>query len=236
MGQSEGMPIRDRVSKPFHCSCPHELLPPPLILLSCSMLQQGRVKFARLRLLADVLEDLSWWKVALSAEWCGILIKPHPPEWPKPFFVDASMSWGISLSLWSCWLAWPLLNGWEGDRRTIGWAKFVALETTVLTALNTRIKGATLLVQSDNKGVVGAFSAGFSRSSAQNAVLRCILLLLYKKDLWLRVIWIPSADNPADGPSRGVFPPGSRLLPFPPKLPHSLCQFVGPAVPAPPRC
>jgi hypothetical protein len=149
--------------------------------------------------------------------------------------MDTSTSWGLGLFLRSRWLAWPLLDGWEGEGRTIGWAEFVALETAVLTALNTGIKGATLLVRSDNKGVVGAFSAGFSRSPAQNAVLRCILLLLYESELWLKVVWIASTDNPADRPSRGLFPPGSRLLPFPPKLPHSLRQFVGPAVSAPPR-
>jgi hypothetical protein len=192
-------------------------------------------EFMRLKPAPEVLEDVAWWRSALSAEWCGIMIKPHPTEFPDSFFVDASTSWGIGLIFRGRWLAWPLLDRWRADGREIGWAEFVALELAVLTALQAGIRNATLVVRSDNQGVVQAFSAGYSRGTSQNAVLRRILLLLYENDLWLRVVWIASAENPADDPSRGIFPPRKKLLPAPPKVPHVLRAFVGPSVSAPAR-
>jgi hypothetical protein len=164
-----------------------------------------------------------------------IQIRPHPPELPKPFFVDASTSWGISLGFMGRWLAWLLLDGWQEDGREIGWAEFVALELAVLTALRCGISNATLVVRSDNQGVVQAFSAEYLRSPAQNTVLQWILLALYERGLWLQVIWIASADNPADGPSRGLFPPWNKLLSSLPKVPQILCPFVVPSVSAPSR-
>jgi hypothetical protein len=191
--------------------------------------------FIKLKPPPDVLEDVAWWRAALSADWCGIMIRPHPPELPEPFFVDASTGWGIGLVHKDRWLAWPLLDGWFSEGREIGWAEFVALELAVLTALHLGVRSATLLIRSDNQGVVNAFAAEYSRGPAQNAVLRRILLVLYEFDLWLRVVWIPSAENPADGPSRGKLLPWNRLISAPPKVPPALRPFVGHSLSAPPR-
>jgi hypothetical protein len=121
------------------------------------------------------------------------------------------------------------------DGREIGWAEFVALELAVLTALQCKISNATLVVRSYNQGVVHAFAAEYSRRPVQNVVLRRILLALHERGLWLRVVWIASADNPADGPSRGVFPPWNKLLASPLKVPQVLRPFVAPSVSAPAR-
>jgi hypothetical protein len=207
----------------------------PSLYRFAAQFDRAHSEFVKLHPPRETLEDMAWWKAALSVSWCGIAIKARPKEHPDTFFVDASTSWGIGLVVQSRWLAWPLLEGWRAEGRDIGWAEFVALELAVLTAMRIGIKGVTLVVHSDNQGVVLAFAAGYSRGPPQNAVLRRILILLYENDLWLQVLWIPSADNPADGPSRGVFPPRNSLAPFPPKLPQALRGLVGPSITAPPR-
>jgi hypothetical protein len=196
---------------------------------------KAKSDFIKLKLPQEVAEDASWWRDALSAEWCGLHLKAHPPELSDPFFVDASTSWGVGLVHKGRWLAWPLRMGWRAEGREIGWAEFVALEMAVLTAIQCGIRNSSIVVRSDNQGVVSAFAAEFSRGPAQNTVLRRILLTLNEFDLWLRVTWIPTADNPADGPSRGQFPPWSRLLSTPPKVPLLLRPLLGNSVVAPPR-
>jgi hypothetical protein len=191
--------------------------------------------FIKLRPSREALDDAAWWMEMLSKDWCGIRIKPRPPRHPEAFFVDASTGWGIGLVFRDRWLAWPLKAGWEGEGKTIGWAEFVALELAVLTAANAGLRDVSIPVHSDNQGVVGAFSSGYSRSPAQNAVLRRILLILHEFNLGLDLAWIPSAQNPADGPSRGRFPAWSRLLSCPPRIPFILRPLVGNAIVAPPR-
>ena len=176
-----------------------------------------------------MLDDVCWWTECLSVAKCGIRIKAHGPEHRCPFVVDASTSWGIGLVYGRKWLAWPLRDGWCSDSRDIGWAEMVALELAVLVAVQMGLFDATLVMHSDNQGVVLAFAAGRSWGAHQNAVLCQILLLLYEHDLWLRMLWIPSAENLADSPSHGLLPSGPRL-PFPPKVPAYLRPFVGHAV------
>jgi hypothetical protein len=148
-------------------------------------------RFARLKsrficlfLPHDVLDDLCWWTERLSIPGCS-QIKAHGPVHAVPFFVDASTIWGIGLVYGSGWLAWPLLEGWKTDSHDIGWAEMVALELAVLAAVQMGIRKATLVICSDNQGVVIAFTMGQSCGTHQNAMLCHILLILYKHDMWL---------------------------------------------------
>jgi hypothetical protein len=75
-------------------------------------------------------------------------------------------------------------------------------------------------------GVVGALAAGRSRGTQQNAVLRDIVKLIQSNNIWISTVWIPTAMNPADGPSRGEFPSRNLLYAFPPKLPYNLRPFL----------
>lgn len=145
-------------------------------------------------------------------------------------FVDASTSWGIGLVLNGKWLAWRLKNGWRGDGRDIGWAEMVAVELAMHTLVAVGFKLCHVKLRSDNAGVVGALKHDMSRNSAQNLIIRKILNIFHDHDIWLTVEWVPSLDNIADGPSRGIFPPRSSLLPFPPKVPSHLKPFVNPSV------
>jgi hypothetical protein len=147
-------------------------------------------------------------------------------------YVDASSSWGIGFIFNNRWLAWPFcpgaINADEG--RTIGWAEFIAIELALHALIHSGLRSVSFRLFSDNQGVIGAFKSGMSKSPTQNATLRRILLLFNEYNVSISTTYIPSADNPADGPSRGIFPPLRNLFPFPPKVPSCLRPYVLPSV------
>jgi hypothetical protein len=63
--------------------------------------------------------------------------------------------------------------------------------------------GSRLLMFSDSSVVVGAVSKGRSSSPGLLRVLRTIAAHVLASGTSLTVRWLPSAANPADGPSRG---------------------------------
>ena len=63
-------------------------------------------------------------------------------------------------------------------------------------------KRTVLLV--DATAVCGAVAKGRSSSPTLNYELRRIAALAIAGDIWIRVVYIPSEDNPADAPSRGI--------------------------------
>jgi hypothetical protein len=185
---------------------------------------------AKHRLSAGGAEDLAWWKQCFQEEFVGMRIIRPPEPLATVLFVDASTGWGIGLILDGKWLAWQFKDGWKSEGREIGWAEMVAVELAVRTLITGKFAACHVIVQSDNKGVVGALKAGRSRGTQQNLVLREIVKLIQGHDVWISTKWIPTLDNPADGPSRGTFPGRESLYAFPPKLPFHLSSFVHKAV------
>jgi hypothetical protein len=173
-----------------------------------------------------VLEDIAWWREQLSQQWCGIKIRKIPDPMPDEIFVDASTSWGIGFTWQGHWLAWKLLPGWKAEGREIGWAEMVAVELAYLTIIASGLSQCHIVICSDNQGVVGALKNESSRNSHQNTILRRIITYTQQHGIWLTSKWIPTADNVADGPSRGIFPPSSLLYPYRPTLPFKLRPFV----------
>jgi hypothetical protein len=133
---------------------------------------------------------------------------------------------GIGLILDRKWLAWQFKEGWRSEGHEIGWAEMVAVELAVWTLIVGNFTGRHIIICSDNKGVVGALKAGRSWGTQQNAVLREIVKFIQEHKLWISTTWIAMLENPADGPSRGVFPVNSLLYAFPPKIPFCLREFV----------
>lgn len=172
------------------------------------------------------LEEIEWWRRTLDVEWCGIVIQLPPEPMNVDLFVDASTSWGIGLVLDGRWLAWPLKTGWKSDGRDIGWAEMVAVDLAVKTLINAGYANCHVILKSDNTGVVGALTAGYSRSTQQNFILRHIVDSFQAHGIWLTIKWIASDMNLADGPSQGCFPPKRMLLPFPPSIPQYLRDYV----------
>lgn len=184
----------------------------------------------RHRLSADATDDTEWWRGRLQEPFVGMKIVRPPPPLNTSVFVDASTTWGIGLVLDGKWLAWQLKEGWRSEDREIGWAEMVAVELATRALVTGKYSQCHIIVRSDNQGVVGALKAGKSRGIQQNLILREIVKLLQAHELWISTIWVPSLENPADGPSRGVFPSRDSLCPFQPKIPSHLSNFIHRAV------
>jgi hypothetical protein len=185
---------------------------------------------AKHKLTSAASSDLSWWRQRLSDEFVGMGIIRPPQPLSTSLFVDASTSWGIGIILDGKWLAWQFKEGWNLENREIGWAEMVAVELAIRTLITGKFSNCHVIVRSDNKGVVGALAAGRSRGTQQNLILREIVKLIQDNVLWISTIWISTTDNPADGPSRGVFPGRDSLCAFPPKIPYHLTDVIHKAV------
>jgi hypothetical protein len=182
------------------------------------------------RLSASTADDIEWWRTRLQDVFVGMKIVRPPNPLDLKVYVDASTSWGIGLVLDGKWLAWQFQSGWKAEEREIGWAEMVAVELAIRALVTGKFRNCHVVVRSDNQGVVGALKAGKSRGTQQNLILREIVKLIQDHDLWISTTWIPSLENLADGPSRGVFQGKNSLYPFPPKIPSHLTTFICKAV------
>ena len=182
------------------------------------------------KLPASAAEDLSWWRQRLQSSFVGLKIIHPPAPLTNSLSVDASTSWGIGLVLDGRWLAWQFKDNWKSEGREIGWAEMVAIELALHTLITAKFTKCHLIIRSDNQGVVGALKAGKSRGTQQNLILREIVKLIQDNELWISTIWIPTSENPADDPSRGIFPGKDLLYAFPPRLPFHLTSYIHKAV------
>ena len=173
-----------------------------------------------------VLSDIDWWRSQLSADFCGSILMKPPLASSTDFWVDASSSWGIGIVLDNHWDSWRLSPGWNVDGRNIGWAEFVAIELGLLFAVHKGFSDVHFLVKSDNQGVIHAIQGGKSRSPSQNTVLQRITSLLSQHKFWISSIYVPSVDNLADAPSRGLPVPGRSRAVSTFTLPDSLRPFL----------
>lgn len=173
-----------------------------------------------------VLEDIAWWRTALSTQFCGMDVQTIPEVQDLGIFVDASTGWGVGLVYDGTWDHWRLRDGWKTDGRDIGWAEMVAVEFALLAMVEKGVRDAHVLVRSDNKDVVGALDAGKSRSVESNKVLQCIVSKMLQNGIWISLEWVASADNIADEPSRGLPVPGLDRFLFEFKFPYVLRDLI----------
>ena len=155
----------------------------------------------------DTPSDLGWWTQQLSQP-----NSPKPIPKPKPLinhaaYSDASSEVGIGITVGTRWQAWRLAPGWKSQGRGILWAEAVGFELLTICLLKVSSKGDHLQVYGDNLGVVEGWWKKSSPNRPTNKVFRRILELSEKNDRTIYTRYVPSANNPADGPSRGIFPP-----------------------------
>lgn len=198
----------------------------PSLYKFCASFARSSNRFTRHCIPATVLADVQWWRVVLSRVWCGLRLVCAPTPLDFGIYVDASTSFGIGLLIDGKWAAWRLKSGWDSDGRDIGWAEMVAIEMGLTALVHSGARDVHFLVHSDNTGVLGALNAGLSRSVQQNIVLRRIVEMFTTYRVWFTTIYIASASNPADGPSRGVFPPFSSHISFDVPIPPDLLPFL----------
>ena len=102
----------------------------------------------------------------------------------------------------------------------------VAIELGLLFATHLSYADLHLIIKSDNQGVIHAIRGGKSRSPEQNAVLQRITSLLSQYKLWISSLYVPSIDNLADLPSRGLPVPNHTHAISTFSLPASLQPFL----------
>ena len=169
-------------------------------------------------------EDLSWWQNILTRPQLTREIPGNRPIIDVRGFSDASSTTGIGIVLGDKWRAWRLVPGWNAEGRDIGWAEAIAMELLVTTVLQHHALPG-FRVYGDNNGVVEGWWTGRSRNAETNRVFRRIHKLLDKCNSTLTTRYVNTAHNPADGPSRGIFPSRQLLLP-PINLPDDLKPFI----------
>ena len=106
---------------------------------------------------------MRWWRTVLAHDSIPRSLAPQPRIDPS-LFVDASMSFGIGMVMGLCWNAWELHDGWKSINRDIGWAETITLELTVLWLVNAGFNNSSIIVHSDNTGIVGTYNNKQSRN------------------------------------------------------------------------
>jgi hypothetical protein len=174
----------------------------------------------------SVLSDIAWWRSQLSADFCGSPLSRPPPPSSIEFWVDASSSWGVGVVFGDLWDAWSFSPGWDVGGRNIGWAEIVAIELGLLFAVHKGYSDIHFIIKSDNQGVIHAIEGGKSRNPEQNTVLQRITALLSSHEIWISSLYVPSLDNLADPPSRGLPASNRTRAPSTFSLPDSLVPFL----------
>ncbi|KAF7315770.1 Reverse transcriptase ribonuclease h [Mycena indigotica] len=169
--------------------------------------------------------DLEWWLHALNRPHLSRPI-PGPCEVSDTqAYSDASSGVGIAIVIKSHWRAWKLCPGWKTVGRDILWAEAIGFEFLIRTLIAEGAENRHIAVYGDNEGVVKGWWAGRSRNQEVNDVFRRIHAICENAGISIRSRYVPSEFNPADNPSRGVYPDRNQLLrPIP--IPTELKDFV----------
>ena len=160
----------------------------------------------------DTPYDLAWWQHQLGRANLFIPIpRPHPLVEYRAYS-DASSGFGVAITVGARWRAWRLAPGWKSQGRDILWAEAIGFELLTLCIFALSGKGDHVVVYGDNRGVVEGWWKRCSANRPTNHVFRRILQLSEDCDRTVHTRYVPSAQNPADAPSRGLYPPRSLLL------------------------
>jgi hypothetical protein len=173
--------------------------------------------------------DLDWWVSILRQPSISRPI-PHPLSlYDVEAYSDASSEIGIAIVIGEHWRAWRLVPGWKtlDGHRDIGWAEAIAFECLVRSLLDNGKESRNFIAYGDNQGVVEGWQNGRSRNKAVNGVFKRMHTLIAGSTIRhsIHTTYVRSEHNPADSPSRGIYPPEHLLLP-PIQLPPELDRFL----------
>ena len=206
------------------------------LLHTCLIVPEGRAYLTKLEAMIGIFHgsphkprhpprhtdaDLLWWLRTLSKPSLSREIPGAQEVVDVQAFSDASSSVGIGIVIRDRWRAWSLKPGWNTGGRDIAWAEAIGMELLIRVILREAPPGTRFKVYGDNRGVVEGWWSGRSRNNQVNEVFKRIHLLLSLHNCSVFTRHVPGISNPADGPSRGVFPGFEKLLPsiqLPPEL------------------
>ena len=155
---------------------------------------------------------MAWWQSQLGRASVFIRIPRPQPLVELRAFSDASSGVGVAITVGTRWRAWRLAPGWKSQGRDIQWAEAVGFELLTICVLALSNDGDHVVVYGDNRGVVEGWWKGCSANRPTNHVFRRILQLTEDRNRTIHTRYVPSAQNPADAPSRGFYPSRSLLL------------------------
>ena len=170
-------------------------------------------------------DDLDWWKRQLRRSNVSRPIPPPQLLVDLQAYSDASSGFGIAITVGPRWRAWRLTPGWKSQGWDIQWAEAVGFELLAVCLCTLSGKGAHLLVHGDNRGVVEGWWKRSSANKPTNHIFRRVLQLSEDSDRTFHSRYVASAQNPADAPSRGRYPPLGLLL-HPIAIPASVRPFL----------
>ena len=172
----------------------------------------GNKPFMPRRQPRGTIYELCWWLHALNSK-PPIPIPHHIHTTDHQAFSDASTSCGLAIVIGNKWCAWRLHKHWKSNGQDIGWAESIVFELLIHTLLILDQSSTALTVYCDNQGVVDSWKKGRSQNTPTNATFRRVHNVLASPPHRVFAKYVPSADNPADGSSRGRYPPTAFLLP-----------------------
>ena len=175
--------------------------------------------------------DLQWWKSRLVQPTLARSIPGPTPIIDANTYSDASSETGIGITVGDRWRAWRLLPGWKADGRDIGWVEAIGFLLLTLTLSPTAPRGSHIKVFRDNRGVVEGWCKSRSRNKPMNDIFRAVHSLTEEEGILFLTRYVPSKENPADNPLRGIYYHQSLLLPavpIPPPIRQYLCNYDAP--------
>ena len=176
-----------------------------------------------------IAKDLEWWceKILSGALICSII--PPPIFLDLKAFSDASSGFGIGIVIGQRWRFWRLILGWKSTngQRDIGWAEALGFKLLIHTVDSILVSKHHIKVHGDNTGVIEGWYVGRHHNAAVNSVFRDIhaFLKTAKRVCSIAPHYVPSADNPADPPSRGILGPAHLVIP-PLPIPEHAREFI----------
>jgi hypothetical protein len=178
-----------------------------------ALFAHSELRFCRCTPNRQTLTDISFWRQQLANGDCGSFLVKPPQLANCKCWVDASTSYGVGVVLNDKWDAWELTAGWNVNARHIGWAEMLAIELGLQSAIAQGYQDATIVIRSDNMGIIGALEGGKSRNLEHNRVLQRIVALMRANNIYIKSVYVPSTENIADYPLRGFPVPNLSCSP-----------------------
>ena len=150
--------------------------------------------------------NLVWWERTLAQPGAFRTLVDRGRAVNRGISVDASKEFGIGLRVHDAYLAWRWLPGALGQGgRDIGGAEAIGLEFALRYLRCIGVHGERTRVLGDNTSTIGAFNRGRGRNVWTNESVRRAWEVQEDIDGELEVVYVRSAENPADTVSRGDF-------------------------------
>lgn len=156
-------------------------------------------------------------------------------KWMAPrlreLFVDASGQ-GIGVVMDDRWLAWKfVIDNSDLPKSANGivntpWAELIAVEMGVRTLIAAKYSYMPVTLRCDNTGVVEALKAQKWKNKLLDDVVQRIFALCEEGGLYIMPDNVRTKENPADRPSKGVFPSWDLSFAFRPSIPTHLSELI----------